>query len=459
MPSQETLYYIIVFISLIYILSRTRINKLGIFVILVFWSGMFSFMGIQIHNAYKVLIVLYAFYIWWPKIFKPYFSIDKYVNIAFITFTLSFWISYILQGGNIITMLSQYGYKYCLVFIIYHGIKDIMINKHKREYLKSLLLNILFVQVYLSVIKIVIFGFGHESHVGSITYGSGGTAVVLPIVGLIFYWITKNQMLEKRDWLIIASFFIIAIASGKRAPVFLFPVFTLLLMVSWKNIFNIRTVSIIIPLVLLIFYFGVRVTPSLNPDREIWGSFNINHVIDYTLEYNFGTNNLTSVIQGNQPTSGRGGSLLLLFNTDNLGLNNTEEILFGRGLYRVATREEGRFIGGSAYGIDHQGLIGSIVIDFYALGLLGMVLIILFSYAIINTCQYQRIKWILLAFYIWEYLLYGNLVIFNNASAILVVFIIFYGNVKYFQIRNQINNNYYKKSMKYEGTLSSQCSN
>ncbi len=38
----------------------------------------------------------------------------------------------------------------------------------------------------------------------------------------------------------------------------------------------------------LVFYFGVRLTPSLNPENQIWGSFNWQYALEYADWYQFG---------------------------------------------------------------------------------------------------------------------------------------------------------------------------
>ncbi len=432
---QETLFYSIVLLSLVPLFLRLRMTQAGLLIVLIFWSGLFAYMGSTVFSLYKIFIVVYALVLWGPKILKISTPFEKYVNISFALFTIIFWISYLLQGGAIITMMSQYGYKYGLVFLMFHGLKDIQYNLRKRDYIKKLLLYILFIQVFLSVTKIFIFGFDHEAHVGSMAFDAGGIAVVIPIVALIFYWLIKNDRLEAKDWLIISSFFIIAIASGKRAPIILYPVFIFLLVGSVRTLAKIQTAMLALPVLIIIFYLGVRLTPSFNPEEQVWGSFDLVHVKEYVIEYNFGTINPNEILAEDYRSSGRGGSLLLLFEPQRLGFRNSHEFLFGRGLYHVVIAEEGRFLGGVEYGIDHHGLIGAIVMDFYTLGLLGMLSVLFLAYTVIRSSQYSYIKWILFAFFIWEYMFYGNLTLFDNASGIIIVFICFYSNTIHLNIK------------------------
>ena len=116
-----------------------------------------------------------------------------------------------------------------------------------------------------------------------------------------------------------------------------------------------------------LFYFESE-PMQLNPENSNWGSFNLEYVTDYMFEYNFGTSKVYEINE-TDITSGRGGSLFLLFQPGKIGLRNAKEILFGRGIVDYALSPEGRFVGGKAYGIEHYGLLSSAVIVIYSLGL------------------------------------------------------------------------------------------
>jgi len=424
-------YTIILVISLIYIFNKVGLNKLSIFIVFVFWQGLFGFLNFYINNLfnlYKIFIVFYAIYIFWPNLIKTYSRHEKYVNIAFVIFSISFWISYYFNKGEIITLLSQYLYKYGLVFIIYHGFKDIIYKHSKREYIKKVLLQILYIQVVLSVIKILVFGFPREPIVGSMSNGGAGTAVVIPIMALFFYWIIHNGNLRIKDWLIISLFIIIALASGKRAPVILFPLFALLLVVSVKS--PVKFISYIkyLPLLFMVFYFGARLIPTLNPEGEVWGSFNISHIRNYSLIYNFGTSDLDVILSEEYETQGRGGGIFLIVQPEKLGLLSYKEKLFGKGVYELVIGQKGKLGRGSVSFSEHTGNLGRVNVIMWSIGLFGLISMILFSIIIINTINDRRFRWVVLIFYLYELFFYGNQVVFSNPSAIMLVFICFYAN-------------------------------
>ena len=104
------------------------------------------------------------------------------------------------------------------------------------------------------IFKIILTGFKYEGLVGSMSYGGGGPAVVIPLAGLIFYWLTRNGKFSRRDWIAIILLLIIAIASGKRQPRVFYPVILLALFVFVSK--SIRSGALIkfIPITLIFFY-------------------------------------------------------------------------------------------------------------------------------------------------------------------------------------------------------------
>ena len=428
----EPIYYFIVLLSMFFAFYRLGVTKYSVLIILVFWSGLFGFLGSGVFNIYQVVVFLYAFYLFLEKVFKKYHKIEVWVNAIFILFSISFWYSYAIHGGEILTILSQYFFKYGIPFLFFHGFKDVLFNIKKRERIKYLLLQVLFIQIFLSLAKLALFGFNVERNVGSIEYGSGAFAVVLPMACLFFYWVIKNNKLKDKDWIIIASFFIIAIASGKRAPVLMFPIFAFLLYYYAGGKFNIKSVLKFAPLLFLIFYLGIRLTPTLNPEREVWGTFDVGHVVEYSLNYNFGVRSFRE-IGLDSDLRGRGGGLFLVLQPERLGFSNTKELLFGHGLYEVAVREGGRFTGAGDYLLQHQGLVGELIRLFYSLGLFGLLSITLMGFIFLKTMKDIKLRRLLILYFIWDLFMYYNHFMFGNTSALIVIFTIFYRNSTHFK--------------------------
>jgi hypothetical protein len=316
------------------------------------------------------------------------------------------------------------------VLISYHYFKDIAYNTPKREYIKRVLLTILFVQIAVSVFKIILMGFKFEGLVGSMSFGGGGPAVVIPIVGLIFFWLIRNGRFRKVDWIVTALILTIAIASGKRQPIVIYPVllFTLFVFVSKSVQPSVALKYLLIAFV--IFYIGVRMTSTLTPGKMVGGSFDISYVRNYVMKYYFGTTRVSAIFNRHYQGSGRGAGVFLYFKPQMLTLSSYKELFFGKGGYDVAVNKYGRLTAGgrSDYGIQHHGLLGEAGASLYSYGYVGSIFMMLMAVTIIFSIKNKRLAWVVFLYFLWDFMVYYNQMLFYNSSGLIVIYIIFYAN-------------------------------
>lgn len=435
-PEIELIYFLFGFLGMLYTFYKVDITRVSILFVLIFWEGLIDYLDTIyfdfLLSTYKIGIVLYALSLVWKKKNRFKNKADLAVNLTFFLFTASFWTTYFIYGGELITILSQYLYKYAFIWIIYHYLKDIIYNVSKREYVKKVLLTILYVQIAVAIIKIILVGFRFEGLVGTMSYGGGGPAVVVPIVALIFYWLINNGKFTKKEWIFTGLILIIAVASGKRQPIIIFPTILFFLFVYVNRtlkLVNLLNYSLI---ALLVFYFGVRLTPTLTPEKQIGGSFDISFVSDYVERYYFGSDEDRSFLEKGKIGVGRGAGIILYFNPEMLTLISNKEILFGKGVYDVAIGKYGRFTAGGRanYGIDHEGLIGEGGSLIYTIGYMGSILMVVFVMSIIFSMKNKKLALIIFFNFLWDILLYYNQMIFFNSSGIIILYIIFYSNSK-----------------------------
>jgi hypothetical protein len=291
---------------------------------------------------------------------------------------------------------------------------------------------VLLIQSLLSIVKLILYGFDTEAIVGSMAEKGAELAVVIPLVALIFFWIVKEGKFNGWDYIRMASFFMISLASGKRAPVFLFPVVILALNYI-KQGKSLLTLAKYTPFAILILFLGMKLTPTLNPEGKIWGSFDPQHAIDYILIYNFGTSSYNEIISSNYQAKNRGGSLLFFLAPSDIGLNDLKHIAFGRGLYSVTSRELGRFeTNFSAYVgvVEYQGLASSIIAIFFSLGYGGVLSLFLISLSILSMISRRQLYVLILCLFLWDFLLYANHMIFSAPSAFILVYLIIYAKLE-----------------------------
>jgi hypothetical protein len=423
--------------GMLYAFYKVGVTKSSILIIFVFWEGLFDYIDTDaipgLLNSYKVGIVIYATLLILKK--NTRFVTNKHdqlVNLTFILFSLSYWISYALNGGGILTILSQYLYKYAFLWIAYHYFKDIAYNIPKRKYFKNVLLTVLVVQIAVAFFKISLMGFSFEGLVGTISYGGGGPAVVIPIVGLIFYWVIKKGRFKKMDWCFVILILIISIASGKRQPIVIYPAILMALFIYVSKsvrLINLLKYSLI---AVVVFYAGIRMTSTITPEKKVGGSFDISYISNYITEYYFGnTNKLGSIFDDDYRTSERGDGIILYIKPERLTLFNIKEICFGKGVYNIAVKKHGRFTSGSSrsnYGIQHDGLIGEAAALLYSIGYIGTISLILMVVSIIFSINNKKLGWVIFLYFLWDLLFYYNQMIFLNASGLFVLYIIFYSN-------------------------------
>ncbi len=448
-PAVEMIYFLFAFFGMLYTFNKVGITRVSILFVLVFWEGLIDYLDtiyfIFLLSTYKIGIVLYALSLVWKKRNRLKNKADLAVNLSFFFFTASFWTTYSLYGGELLTILSQYLYKYAFIWIVYHYLKDIIYDIPKREYVKKVLLTILYVQIAVAIFKIILVGFRFEGLVGTMSYGGGGPAVVIPIVALIFYWVIQKGNFTKKDWIFAGLILIIAIASGKRQPIVIFPTILFFLFVYVNRTIKLVKVLQYSLVALVIFYIGVRMTPTFTPEKEVGGSFNISFLSNYIKNYYFGSDQDRSFSEKGRIGVGRGAGVLLYFNPEMLTLISNKELLFGKGVYEVAIGKYGRFTAGgrSDYGINHEGLIGEGGSLIYTIGYVGSILMIVFVVSIIFSMKNKKLAWVIFFNFLWDIFLYYNQMIFFNSSGLIVLVIIFCSNSqeneKLFNLKRSLN--------------------
>ncbi|MGV8114988.1 MAG: hypothetical protein AB2L17_19040 [Lentimicrobium sp.] len=425
------IYYSLVIIAAIYTLKRFGVNRYTVFVVLLFWTGLFDFLEyIGLFNAdlLKVLLFFYALGLFGRSVFQNKAKNDAILNLVFLLFSLSFWYTYVMHPGNWLTWASQYSMKYAFPFLIYHGLKSLHFKQSKTVFIAKLILFIILVQVVLSVLKVISFGGFMESVVGSTALIGGGNAVTFPLLALFFIWADSKGSFNRKYWLIAGSILFIAIASMKRTPMFAFPLFVALLFLYVRRNSSFSALLKYLPLGFLLLYIGVRANFTLNPDKKVWGRFDLEYAWKYAIFYNFGTYDLS---KPTEITSGRGGSLLLLFHPKSLNLTSIEKKMFGNGVAAAVTRQRGRFLGGREYNIEHKGLMGAFTMEVYKLGYSGAILYLLFIMLIINKIKYYKLKIVMIIWFFIDYFLYYGFIVFVPALFFLLMFTIYYLNINY----------------------------
>jgi len=413
-------YYFVVVLMAVIVFFKYHSFRLTMFVIFIFWEGLFVYLGKQIffglYEIYKVGLVVLAFGLFYRNIRNNSFRGAKKINLIFLLLTLSFWISFLINNQPLITNLSQYGKKILLPYLFFYGIFSEQFTPRLEYFYSKLIRDILIIQVLLSFLKLLLFGFG-ESLVGSISFIGGGDATIIPILGFLFLWIKSPSKLKQKEWILILGMFLIALASNKRAPVFIVP---LLIVAMYVYVNQSRTLTSFIkyvPLFMLLTYLGVRTNPTLNPQGSRWGSFDLKYVIQYVSDYTFGSEKARYV---NQDISfGRGASLIALFSRTSLDLP-IKTLFFGRGITEILNSYDE--FDSKKYGISSKGALNGAFIKFISLGVLGLIFHLILGIAYISVIQTNRLKNLLIIIFLWDLFLYSGILLQNSALAIFTIY-------------------------------------
>lgn len=425
--SKETIYWIIVLFTFLYMVRKNYKSLLKILIILCFYSGLAAFSGKNSENIYKIaLVIISIFLLVKNNGLSGLNRKEEFFLLSLILFSSSFLYSALINKDYFNLIFSQYG-KYVTpvcIFLVFNHISTK--NSGILKSLKDLFLSLLTIQIALTIVKIFTIGM-QESTVGSIAYIGGGTAAVIPVLGFILLWFDKQGNLKRKDWIYTLLLILIGVVSFKRAILFIMPFFIFMFMYYVPKRLKTNHLLYAIPLLPLIFYAGVRLNPTLNKEGKMWGSFDLGFVLDFTQNYTFGKTSDSPEIKLGQ---GRGGATLLLverlFNDESL----TGKDIWGIGLKEVYTTnyEEFENIG---YGVNSKGSITGVYQSYLTAGFIGVVVTILLLISISALIKEPRIRLTITFLMFWDYLFYSGLILRTQGLLVLLFFIIVYSNKNY----------------------------
>ena len=427
--TQINIYYLFVILSFFYFTIKYRNHLFLIYVILIFYTGLFSFLGKNIADLYKIIILGFSLY--WIFKTNPIVLNRKTlpVIISFTLFTTAFFITAYVNNDYFTITFSQYS-RYFVFVILFFVLRKYQNNSNFKIPLDRLIVEILLVQIVLSAIKILIMGGPREGLVGTITAQGGAAATSLPLLGFIFYWLLKKGKFSRKDWYYIFGLIFIGFAGGKRAIWFIMPVIiAAFIYYVPKHAIPIKYLISTLFIVPLIFYFGLRLSPSLNPDHKIWGSFDLQYTIDYVDYYNVG-----EFENDEAPKRGRVNSTLFVFQ-DLFTQDIAKTDWYGSGLrFMYASNfEEFSQMG---FDITHKGSATGVYQTLIANGYMGVFTFLFFATSLILFTKHKGIRNVLLFLFLWEYLFYTGIILREYSLAFLLIYIIVFSK---YEIPNQTN--------------------
>lgn len=450
---------IFVTILLVYMLWKYRKDNISLLFILLSWPRVFAFYGKTIENMYKIAVLLMCIYFFYQLYaYRFYQKRERWIAITFVLFSIQFMLSVLLYTQNTLTIvLSQYS-RYIEILLLYFIVKQIIYNG-KCNQLLSLFYDIGLMQILISIVKMFTISLSQEGLVGSFSIIGGAMGTTIPILWFVILWYYRKGKFANKDWLYILGLFLVGFTSGKRAVMFILPVVVAAFMIYVPKLrLKSSTIAMTILLVPLLLYCGVRLTPSLNPEHKIWGSFDWEYAMGYAETYQFGKEGLqgqaavldqtnSEQVQSNGgyvgedsnkiQATGRGGATIAMLRLL-IGEHETiDQDWWGLGFNNMYSTDYEEFDKlPLTIHINHKGSATGVFQSYVTTGLFGVLCTILFSFIFLFYCRHKRIKYVLLAICVWEYFMYTGF-IFRTPVFMAVLFILIHSvNYEYLRAKS-----------------------
>lgn len=420
---QIVLYYIVVLIFFIYSLYKFRQDSFFVLIVLIFFIGLFVYAGKSVQNIYRIVTVLYALYLTQKTVRMKTLSSEPLIIVSFILFSITFLLSSFFNDDNFALMFSQFS-RYLLVFLFYFILLQRIPSLISQYKINKLLFHLILIQIVLSIAKLLITG-PMESIVGSLSYQGGAIAAVIPILGFAFLWMYRKGNLRKNDWFFILGLLFIGFVNYKRAIWFILPFFIGLFMFYVQRRKIKRYALILIILIPLLIYLGIRLNPTLNKEQKVWGSYDLKYTLNYAQEYSFGKQ---EAVGEKQIAIGRGGAMNYLF-TKMINGELTKTDIFGKGLtlmYVEGAKNDEYFI--EQFNINAIGSASGFFQSYVVFGFLGTLITLLFVFSLLRKVEKKRIQFALICIFFWEFFLYTGVMLREPALSFLFVYLIIYSN-------------------------------
>lgn len=449
---------IFVTMLLVYMLWKYRRDSLLVFLVMLFFPRVFIFMGKNVENLYKVSLLLMCLYTCWERrVWVRYTAKDLLYVIVFIILSASFFYSTVLYSRDSWTIIfSQYA-RYLEIFLLWFLLKDAIFYRNEKDKILPFLYEVVILQIIISIFKLLIFRTQYEGLVGSFTISGGGVGTSFPIIGFYILYIYRKGVFKKLDWLLIVGLFLLGWTTGKRAVWIILPI---IIMLFFSYVRGVRLNKYMI-LGLLAFpimiYFGARLTPTLNPEHQVWGSFDLQHLYDYSNKYQFGEEGIEGQrenIQESQQVTyvggayglqneqieayGRGNATIELFKLIFGPRSLTEQDIWGTGLstfYSTSYEEFDKLP--LTIHLSYKGA-GTGFFQMYAtLGVVGAMLMIIFSLIPYFRIKHRRIKWVMMVFFLYDYFMYNATTCRDTYLVAMIFICIFSVNYEYLMAKSE----------------------
>ncbi len=430
----QLIYYLIALGLMLWMVWRYRQSLFLLLLLLLAFNGPLSYFlpsGPQIMRVVTTIIATYLLVRY--NVFKHWEQLKALV-ISFVLLSIYFlFVSLIKWQDGLLFTFAQYS-KYYVPFACYLLFAVWMVKyPQSLEYINVFFRELIYIQILSGVLKAIMLNMHFwEGMVG--TFGQpqgGGVGTSFPLVALAWVCVNTNMNIKGwKSWAFLAGLLLIGIMTGKRAVVVLFPLFFILFALYVARKKYPKMVMTVIVLAPLLFYFGLRLTPSLNPEKKVWGSFDIEYALNYGKDYSMGE---TDQYGNREKGVGRVGATLLMWEWIKDVDNYDTHSWFGHGVERIFRSNDFEHYYDKDYnfGINHRGSMTGAVMWYLAFGLIGLILFMLYYWFFFKIVKYQRLRFALYGMVMFDFILYNAQMIREPFVCVLLIFVMYYSRLKY----------------------------
>lgn len=427
-------YYLIALVLMLWMMWRYRQSLFLLLLLLLAFNGPLSYFlpsGPQIMRVVTTILATYLLLKY--NVFKHWEQLKGLVIVFVFLSIYFFYVSLIKWQGGLLFTFGQYS-KYYVPFACYLLFAVWMVKyPQSLEYINVFFRELIYIQILSGVLKAIMLNMHFwEGMVG--TFGQpqgGGAGTSFPLVALAWVCVNTNMNIKGwRSWAFLAGLLLIGIMTGKRAVVVLFPLFFVIFALYVARKKYPKMVMAVIVLAPLLFYFGLRLTPSLNPENKVWGSFDIEYALNYGKYYSMGE---TDQYGNREKGVGRVGATLLMWDwikdVDNYDIHSW----IGHGVERIYKSNDYEHYYDKDYnfGINHRGSMTGIVMWYLAFGLIGLILFMLYYWFFFKIIRYSRLRFALYGMVMFDFILYNAQMIRDPFVCVLLIFVMYYSQLKY----------------------------
>lgn len=438
-PAILNIYYLFAIIAFAWMVWRYRGSAFLLLLLCVGFEGTLTYWIPGLTPQYmRVIYVLWTTYLMiklkaW-NVIKGKMQVLLWTFVIFSAYFI--WVCLYMNDDGFLMTFSQYSMYYVpfaaiLVFGRYHYFNPaytIYFNKFFGEFI--------FIQIITSVVKYMLFRFHFwEGMVGTFgAIGGGGAGTSFPLVALA--WVLVNSNMDIRgwkSWLFVIGLLLIGIATGKRAVVVLFPAFFLLFAMFVARKRYGKGVMIALAMLPLLFYVGLRLTPSLNPEKKVWGSFDPEYALNYAQDYSMGKKSKYG--EGDRAEGdGRVGANMLLWKTITDYENYTQKTWTGYSLQRIVVNDHAQYSNRQYYfGINSRGSLTGFAAMYLSVGLIGLILFLVYYWFYFIHAKYWRLRLTLYCLVMFDFIFYNAQTVRSPVLAMLLIFVMYYSQLQYTQ--------------------------